>query len=61
MYAIVQLAQTTMRSELGKMSLDNCFAERESLNAAIVKVGAPLELLLLRFLCCFVRFLRCWG
>ncbi|UYV68277.1 STOML2 [Cordylochernes scorpioides] len=35
-FAITQLAQTTMRSELGKISLDNVFRERESLNFAIV-------------------------
>lgn len=35
-FAITQLAQTTMRSELGKMSLDKVFRERESLNVAIV-------------------------
>lgn len=35
-YAVTQLAQTTMRSELGKMTLDRTFAERESLNSAIV-------------------------
>lgn len=36
-YAVTQLAQTTMRSELGKMSLDRTFEERESLNSAIVE------------------------
>ncbi|NWI38106.1 STML2 protein, partial [Picathartes gymnocephalus] len=35
-YAVTQLAQTTMRSELGKLSLDRVFRERESLNASIV-------------------------
>ncbi|KAK7450220.1 hypothetical protein BaRGS_00039968 [Batillaria attramentaria] len=35
-YAITQLAQTTMRSEIGKISLDTVFRERESLNIAIV-------------------------
>ncbi|XP_054041530.1 stomatin-like protein 2, mitochondrial [Rissa tridactyla] len=35
-YAVTQLAQTTMRSELGKLSLDRVFRERESLNANIV-------------------------
>ncbi|XP_068520932.1 LOW QUALITY PROTEIN: stomatin-like protein 2, mitochondrial [Anas acuta] len=35
-YAVTQLAQTTMRSELGKLSLDRLFRERESLNANIV-------------------------
>ncbi|GAB6031227.1 Stomatin-like protein 2, mitochondrial [Chamberlinius hualienensis] len=37
-FAITQLAQTTMRSELGKISLDSVFRERESLNVAIVEV-----------------------
>ncbi|XP_055836642.1 stomatin-like protein 2, mitochondrial [Episyrphus balteatus] len=36
-FAVTQLAQTTMRSELGKMSLDKVFRERESLNASIVE------------------------
>ncbi len=35
-YAITQLAQTTMRSEIGKLKLDRTFEERESLNHAIV-------------------------
>lgn len=35
-FAITQLAQTTMRSELGKMSMDKIFRERESLNISIV-------------------------
>lgn len=35
-YAVSQLAQTTMRSEIGKLSLDQCFEERETLNANIV-------------------------
>uniref|UniRef100_A0A0B6ZBQ4 Band 7 domain-containing protein n=1 Tax=Arion vulgaris TaxID=1028688 RepID=A0A0B6ZBQ4_9EUPU len=35
-YAITQLAQTTMRSEIGKITLDTVFRERESLNTAIV-------------------------
>lgn len=34
---MIQLAQTTMRSELGKLTLDKTFAEREQLNAAIVE------------------------
>lgn len=36
LFAVTQLAQTTMRSELGKMTLDKTFEEREALNAAIV-------------------------
>jgi len=35
-HAITQLAQTAMRSELGKMPLDAVFRERESLNMLIV-------------------------
>ena len=35
-YAITQLAQTTMRSEIGKLKLDRTFEERETLNHAIV-------------------------
>lgn len=37
-HAITQLAQTTMRSELGKIVLDSVFKERESLNTAIVGI-----------------------
>ncbi|RQM30955.1 hypothetical protein B5M09_011883 [Aphanomyces astaci] len=35
-YAVTQLAQTTMRSELGKITLDKTFEEREHLNKNIV-------------------------
>ena len=35
--AVSQLAQTTMRSEIGKLTLDNLFEERESLNARVVR------------------------
>ena len=35
-YAISQLAQTTMRSEIGKIQLDKTFEERETLNTNIV-------------------------
>jgi len=35
-FGVTQLAQTTMRSEIGKMSLDKTFEEREVLNMAIV-------------------------
>ncbi len=35
-FAIVQLAQTTLRSEMGKIDLDRSFEERERINAAIV-------------------------
>jgi regulator of protease activity HflC (stomatin/prohibitin superfamily) len=35
-YAVTQLAQTTMRSEIGKLALDQSFEERETLNTNIV-------------------------
>lgn len=36
-FAITQLAQTTMRSEIGKITLDTLFRERENLNLGIVE------------------------
>ncbi len=35
-FAVTQLAQTTMRSEIGKIELDKTFEEREALNVNIV-------------------------
>lgn len=35
-FAVTQLAQTTMRSEIGKIELDKTFEERDALNIAIV-------------------------
>lgn len=40
-YAVVQLAQTTMRSELGKITLDKTFEERDTLNEKIVVRSLP--------------------
>lgn len=37
LFASEQLAQTTMRSEMGKLDLDRSFEERENINAAIVE------------------------
>ena len=37
LFAVSQLAQTTMRSELGRITLDKTFEERETLNQEIVK------------------------
>jgi regulator of protease activity HflC (stomatin/prohibitin superfamily) len=37
MFASTQLAQTTMRSEIGKLELDRTFEERENINAAIIE------------------------
>lgn len=36
-FATAQLAQTTMRSEMGKIELDRSFSERDMLNDSIVK------------------------
>lgn len=35
-FAVVQLAQTTMRAEIGKLTMDATFEERDQLNANIV-------------------------
>ncbi len=37
MFAISQLAQTTLRSEIGKIDLDRTFEERSAINANIVR------------------------
>jgi regulator of protease activity HflC (stomatin/prohibitin superfamily) len=37
LFASSQLAQTTMRSVIGRLDLDNTFVERETINAAIVE------------------------
>lgn len=34
--AIIQLAQTTLRSEIGKLDLDRTFEERERINSALI-------------------------
>ena len=36
-FAAAQLAQTTMRSEIGKIELDNTFSERDAINDSIVR------------------------
>ena len=36
-YATIQLAQTTMRSVIGKLELDKTFEERDRINAAVVQ------------------------
>jgi regulator of protease activity HflC (stomatin/prohibitin superfamily) len=35
-FAIIQLAQTTLRSEIGKIDLDRTFEERERINNAVI-------------------------
>ncbi|MDH5656785.1 MAG: paraslipin [Spirochaetia bacterium] len=37
-YAVIQLAQTTMRSILGHMELDKTFEERDAINGKIVQI-----------------------
>jgi regulator of protease activity HflC (stomatin/prohibitin superfamily) len=36
-YAVSQLAQTTMRSEIGQLTLDHVLKERQNLNANITE------------------------
>ncbi|KAG9454556.1 hypothetical protein H6P81_007460 [Aristolochia fimbriata] len=48
MFAVIQFAQTTMRSELGKIILDKTFVERDNLNENVV--GIYLLLLELQLL-----------
>ncbi len=52
-FAVIQLAQTTMRSEIGKMELDKTFEERDSLNTNIVSsindASAPWGVQVLRY------------
>jgi len=52
-YAVMQLAQTTMRSEIGKIELDKTFEEREALNVNIVsqinEAAAPWGVQVLRY------------
>ena len=52
-YAATQLAQTTMRSEIGKLELDKTFEERESINANIIdsldKASEPWGLKITRY------------
>lgn len=52
-YAVTQLAQTTMRSEIGKIELDKSFKEREVLNtnivAAINEAAGPWGVQVLRY------------
>lgn len=52
-FAVTQLAQTTMRSELGKMELDKTFEERSHLNTNIVnainEAAAPWGIQVMRY------------
>jgi regulator of protease activity HflC (stomatin/prohibitin superfamily) len=52
-FAITQLAQTTLRSEVGKIELDRTFEERTAINAAVVseldKASEPWGVKVLRY------------
>ena len=52
-FAISQLAQTTLRSEVGKIDLDRTFEERSSINSLVVteldKASAPWGVKVLRY------------
>lgn len=52
-YAASQLAQTTMRSEIGKLELDKTFEERDSINSNIIfsldKASEPWGLKITRY------------
>ena len=52
-FAITQLAQTTLRSEIGKIELDRTFEERTNLNVAVVseldKASDPWGIKVLRY------------
>jgi regulator of protease activity HflC (stomatin/prohibitin superfamily) len=52
-FAIIQLAQTTLRSEIGKIELDRTFEERAAINANVVaeldKASAPWGVKVLRY------------
>jgi len=52
-YAATQLAQTTLRSEIGKLELDKTFEEREAINANIIeaidKASEPWGLKITRY------------
>jgi len=52
-YGAMQLAQTTLRSEIGKIELDRTFEERDSINARVVaavdEAASPWGLKVLRY------------
>src|SRR5919108_4733622 len=53
LFAIIQLAQTTLRSEIGKIDLDRTFEERTNINTAVVteldKASEPWGVKVLRY------------
>ena len=52
-FALIQLAQTTLRSEIGKIDLDRTFEERSTINSNVVaeldKASAPWGVKVLRY------------
>lgn len=52
-FGVIQLAQTKLRSEIGKIELDKTFEEREAINGAVVSAvdnaSAPWGIKLLRY------------
>lgn len=52
-YALTQLAQTTLRSEIGKIDLDRTFEERTNINASVIqeldKASEPWGVKVLRY------------
>lgn len=52
-YALMQLAQTTLRSEIGKIDLDKTFEERTNINASVIteldKASEPWGVKVLRY------------
>ena len=52
-FALIQLAQTTLRSEIGKIDLDRTFEERSTINGNVVaeldKASAPWGVKVLRY------------
>ena len=53
LFAIIQLAQTTLRSEIGKIDLDRTFEERTNINISVVseldKASEPWGVKVLRY------------
>ncbi len=53
LFAAIQLAQTTMRSQIGQIELDRTFEEREKINAAVVdaldKASEPWGVKVIRY------------
>ena len=49
LFATIQLAQTTMRSDMGKLDLDRSFEERMNSNAAVDKASDPWDVKVTRY------------